>query len=186
MKRSNLSYQEWKCILQKKMYGKQVNESWFRGYIGLIDIGRVTEPQVWNCNGKDITVCKRGRRWLTLLPWEGNYCITAMMNRWGKVLLWYIDMIAAQGVGEDGIPWFDDLYLDLVVFPDGHIHVDDRDELEAALAEGDITQEQFDLALRTAEELQTGLLSDMAAFQTFTRKAFRYICKEKSRVPEGF
>jgi len=96
--------------------------------------------------------------------------------------LWYIDMIAAQGVGEDGIPWFDDLYLDLVVFPDGRIHVDDMDELEAALAEGDITKEQFELALRTAEELKTGLLSDMAAFQTYTRKAFRYIRQEKSRV----
>lgn len=43
----------------------------------------------------------------------------------------------------DGAPYFDDLYLDLVVYPDGTVIVDDMDELEEALLEKGITQEQF-------------------------------------------
>ena len=39
-----------------------------------------------------------------------------------------------QGIDADGIPYFDDLYLDLVVYPGGTIIVDDMDELEEALA----------------------------------------------------
>ena len=44
-----------------------------------------------------------------------------MMNEEEEILLWYIDMIAAQGIDADGIPYFDDLYLDLVVYPDGTV-----------------------------------------------------------------
>ena len=70
-----------------------------------------------------------------------------MMDENGKVLLWYIDMTAKQGIDVDGVPYFDDLYLDLVVYPDGTIIVDDMDELEEALSKKDITQEQFFLPL---------------------------------------
>lgn len=57
-----------------------------------------------------------------------------MMDEEEKILLWYIDMIAGQGIDADGVPFFDDLYLNLVVYPDGTIVVDDMDELEDALS----------------------------------------------------
>ena len=38
-------------------------------------------------------------------------------------------MIAEQGSDADGVPYFLDLYLDLVVYPNGEIKVDDMDEL---------------------------------------------------------
>ena len=58
---------------------------------------------------------------------EGDdfYCITAMMNSDNDIVVWYIDMIASQGLDTDGILYFDDLYLDLVVYPNGEIMVDD-------------------------------------------------------------
>jgi hypothetical protein len=92
-----------------------------------------------------------------------------MMDEKGQILVWYIDMIARQGEDADGMPWFDDLYLDLVVYPDGEIFVDDRDELDEALRQKDITQEQYELALRTADELREGLLKDVDAFRKYTR-----------------
>ena len=91
-----------------------------------------------------------------------------MLNANDDILLWYIDMIAAQGIDEDGVPYFDDLYLDLVVYPDGAIIVDDMDELEDALTKKDITQEQFELAINTAEKLKTSLLSNIQEFIAYT------------------
>ena len=92
------------------------------------------------------------------------------MNEKNDILVWYIDMIAKQGTDADGIPYFDDLYLDLVVYPNGEIKTDDMDELEEALRQKDITQEQFDLALHTAAALRDGLLSDIQAFVRYTEK----------------
>lgn len=172
MKRCRLSYDEWKCIISKDMFGKIVNSELLNGYIGLIDIKEVNKAQIWRFNGEDIVVCDKGIKWLSILPRNDWYCITAMMDENGEILLWYIDMIAKQGIDEDGVPYFDDLYLDLVVYPDGTIIVDDMDELEEALSKKDITQEQFDLAIATSHRLQQGVLSNISSFAEYTRKCY--------------
>ena len=173
MKRSRLSYDEWKCIKAKNLKGKQVNTDFFNGYIGILEIKEVTEKQIWRFNDEDIIVCDNGLKWLSILPQDDFYCITAMMNSNNDILLWYIDMIAGQGIDTDGVPYFDDLYLDLVVYPDGTIKVDDMDELEEALSQGDITEDQFNLAISTSNKLKSGLLSDIDTFVDYTLK-----CKE--------
>ena len=173
MKRSKLSYDEWKCIETKKLKGKRVNTDFFKGYIGILEIEKVTEKQIWRFNDEDIIVCDNGLKWLSILPQNDFYCITAMMNENDDILLWYIDMIAEQGIDIDSIPYFDDLYLDLVVYPTGMIKVDDMDELEEALARKEITEEQFNLAINTSNKLKNGLLSDIDSFIDFILK-----CKE--------
>lgn len=175
MKRSRLSYDEWTCIISKEVSGKRVHTDFFEGYIGLIDIKEVSEVQKWKFNGEEIVVCDSGLKWLSILPQNDFYCITAMMNEKNDILVWYIDMIAKQGTDADGIPYFDDLYLDLVVYPNGEIKTDDMDELEEALRQKDITQEQFDLALRTADKLKGGLLSDIQSFIRYTEKCHKIL-----------
>lgn len=172
MKRSRLSYDEWKYIISKDMHGKQIDSELLEGYIGLIDIKEVSKAQIWKFNGEDIVVCDKGRKWLSILPRNDWYCITAMMDEEEKILLWYIDMIAGQGVDIDGVPYFDDLYLDLVIYPDGTIIVDDMDELEEALSKKDITQDQFNLAIETSQRLQQGILRDISSFIEYTRKCY--------------
>lgn len=167
MKRSRLSYDEWKCILEKKQQIRKFENDTLVGHAALLEIQEVSVPQVWKFNGEDIVVCQKGYRWLSILPENDFYCITAMMDENEKILLWYIDMIASQGIDEDGVPYFDDLYLDLVVYPDGTILEDDRDELEEALAQGDITEEQFTLADTTCRMLKEKL-ADMEAFKKYT------------------
>lgn len=175
MKRSRLSYDEWKCIISKDIFGKRVNSELLNGYIGLIDIKEVSEAQIWKFNGEDIVVCDKGRKWLSILPQDDWYCITAMMDEEGNILLWYIDMIANQGIDADGMPYFDDLYLDLVVYPDGTIVVDDMDELEDALSKRDITQEQYNLAIETSNRLRRGMLSNISSFMEYTRKCYEIV-----------
>lgn len=105
----------------------------------------------------------------------------AIMDENGDIILWYIDMIASQGIDVDGVPYFDDLYLDLVVYPDGTIIVDDMDELEEALSKKDITQEQFNLAIETSHRLQQGLLNDISSFTEYTEKCYEMIKKSLER-----
>ena len=175
MKRSRLSYDEWKCIISKKQYGKRVSTDFFEGYIGFIEIQEVSEVQKWNFRGEEIVVCDKGIKWLSILPQDAFYCITAMMNEKEEILLWYIDMIAEQGVDTDGIPYFYDLYLDLVVYPDGTVAVDDEDELEEALQEGDISEKQYRLAIETADSLQEWMLKSIEGFTEFTKKCLETV-----------
>lgn len=175
MKRSRLSYDEWKCILLKKQKIKFIDNETFKGYVSQIDILDVSVPQVWEFNNENIIVCQKGYKWVSILQSNEYYCITAMMNEESKILLWYIDMIAKQGVDDDDIPYFDDLYLDLVVYPDGSVLEDDRDELEEALRQGDITLEQFRLANDTCSKLKEEVLSNIKAFSEFTYKCRDWI-----------
>lgn len=172
VKRSRLSYDEWKCITAKKLSGRQIQSDFFTGYVGLMEIQQVSEAQKWKFNDNEFVVCDAGLKWLSILPKDDFYCITAMMNQDNDILVWYIDMIAAQGIDADGIPYFDDLYLDLVVYPNGEILVDDMDELEEALCQADITQAQFDLAVHTADTLKNGLLKDIRLFQNYTIQCY--------------
>ena len=172
MYRCRLTYDEWKCMLSKNRIGKRFETKELTGYLGLLEIGEVSEPQIWEYQGKPLTVCDNHYRWLTILPEDDFYCITVMMNEKEQIQVCYIDMFETQGYDEDGVPWINDLYLDLVVYPDGVVAEDDRDELEAALLGGDISKAQFALAVNTCEKLKKGLLKDKNEFQAYIRRMF--------------
>lgn len=175
MKRKNLSYNDWTCITSKELIIKNVVTDSFEGHISIIKIEEVTEPQIWRFNGEEIVTCDKGLKCLAILPKNDFYCITALMNAKEEILLWYIDMIANQGVDSDGVPYFDDLYLDLVVYPDGTIIEDDRNELEEALTVKDISEEQYKLAIDTSIRLREGLLKDIEAFKTYTYECLNIV-----------
>lgn len=98
-----------------------------------------------------------------------------MLNENDEILLWYIDMIANQGLDQEGVPYFDDLYLDLVVYPDGTIIEDDMDELEEALLVKDITEKQYNLAIHTSKKLKEGILSNIETFIAYTYECLKMV-----------
>ena len=51
------------------------------------------------------------------------------------------------------MPWFDDLYLDVVVAPHGPVELLDSEELESARRQGLVSHEDYDLAWREARRL---------------------------------
>lgn len=172
MYKCRLTYDEWKCIVSKIRIGKEIDTSEYSGYIGLLNIYEVTQPQIWKFNGKDIVVCDNNYKWLTIMPQNAYYCITVMMNEKNEIQVCYIDMLAEQGYDEDGVPYFYDLYLDLIVYPDGSIVEDDMDELQNALEKNDITQQQYDLAIQTSSELKNGFLSEHQTFIAYIQRLY--------------
>ena len=170
MYRCRITYDEWKCMKKKRRVGKVIRQADFTGYIGILDILEVSEPQIWKYNGKEVTVCNNNYQWLSIMPENEYYCMMVMMNEKQEIQVCYVDMIAEQGYDADVVPYFYDLYLDLFVYPDGTIIEDDMDELESALQSGDISQQQFDLAINTSNKLKTGLLNDPAALKEYIDK----------------
>ena len=165
MKRKRLDRDTWTCITEKRYVQKYVNSGFFRGIASVLYIDKVTNNSVWHYPEEDITVCESGMKWLQLMPEDENYVITAKIGPEGNIRIWYIDMIADKGVESDGIAFFDDLYLDLVVRPNGKIKIDDMQELKQAFKENSITEDQYLLALSVKDKLTEGLLKDIGLLE---------------------
>lgn len=129
----------WKRILQKEYKQTFVDERGYRGTVSMLSLQRVKEPLVVTYGERDLRIVDDGYVWLMFFPEEERYSVTAMIGRDGRVVQWYFDMIKSQGLTGEGIPYFEDLYLDVVLLPDGEMYVLDEDELDEALANGDIT-----------------------------------------------
>lgn len=170
MKRKSFKQDEWKVITAKRYKQITMDDECFKGIAALLYIDEVITPQIWQYKGEDIVVCANGMKWLQLLSIEGTYVITAMINSQNEIELWYIDMIGGYGFDSDNILYMDDLYLDLIVFPDGTIKVDDMDELLEAFENNIITNTLYQMALDTSEKLQLGLLSDISKLTKLCRQ----------------
>ncbi|ABX42212.1 DUF402 domain-containing protein [Lachnoclostridium phytofermentans] len=174
MKTRKLTFDEWTCIAEKRVMQKRMNETYFTGIVGLICIDEVTIPQRWNFLNKDVLVCDNGMKWLSMIPENEFYVITAMLDSKANIVLWYIDMIADSGIDEDGVAYYHDLYLDLVVYPDGSIFEDDMDELEEAFSAKEISRELFDLAIKTNIKLRNSLLLDCKKLREISFKCLNH------------
>lgn len=58
-----------------------------------------------------------------------------------------------HGINEEEIPWFVDLYLDIVILPDKELFLLDDNELMEAFKKGEINEKDMKLALETAQKI---------------------------------
>ena len=147
IKHTRMTFDEWnRSIVKKNVYLSEDEEKRY----GLIHIEKVKEKQVWGFLDGRPVVADDGFQWLVIVPKYKNYVITMYMDQNRKTILWYIDMIDGQGTDEDGVCFYNDLFLDLIILDSGEIVEDDRDELDMALAQGVISKEQYTRVNETA------------------------------------
>lgn len=131
----------------------RVDEDFFKGYACFLKLQNIEKPLIVN-NGKE-TVCIKDNdyEWIEVYPENGKYAITIMFDDNNNLIEWYFDISKNIGI-ENGIPYEDDLYLDMVITPNGEKLVIDEDELLEARDKGDITQADVDSAYQTLSELE--------------------------------
>ena len=127
MYKCRLVYDEWKSMIKKSRIGTHERSSDFCGYVGLLTIDEVSDPQVWENAGVRFTVLDSGYKWLSIMPENDYYCITVMMD--------------------------------------------------AEYEDGDISEEQYNRAIYTAETLKQGLLKDYGEYQSFVSDRLKLVEK---------
>ena len=154
MRRKIATWPAWPRLLRRRFALATPDAAIFDGHIALIEIDEFLRPPAWIAL-PDRSTHFVGKGWAILqhFPTDQRHVITTMFDADDSVKLWYIDIIRAQGLDDAGIPWFDDLYLDIVVLPDGSRHVLDADELDEALTAGAITRDDRALAWAETERL---------------------------------
>lgn len=124
-----------------------------------------------------VPVAGAGMQWLQLVPDDQHRLITAKYLPDGDISVWYVDVIDRLSFDPDGVAVFHDLYLDVYFTPQGDVIVDDRDELDAALAGGDITPQQHRCALAEGESILAQLCADLPATTVLCNSVLSYILR---------
>jgi len=173
VKHVRLTYDEWECIKEKEYTQTRIENDDFKGYVAAIRIKNVDVVQKWCICGSIVTVCDQGMRWIIIIPDNRGYAITMMLDKDNQPVVWYIDLIDKVGVDQDGVYYFDDLFLDLIVSQDGTIKEDDRDELVRAYNMKVISKVQYDKVNSQAMELIDQLRNHFLEFIDYCFKRMK-------------
>ncbi|RCX23504.1 hypothetical protein DFP94_1011103 [Fontibacillus phaseoli] len=153
MKRKFGDRANWRRVTQRQFKSKFVESELFKGYVTSYSIHALRDPLWKTYGGHTFRIADKGYTWLQYYPKGAHFVVTAMFDDQGDIVEWYIDVCKTQGVTDQGVPWFDDLYLDIVVLKNGEVFLLDEDELDDALSRGLITVRDYDMATETAREV---------------------------------
>ena len=88
-----------------------------------------------------------------IIPKDGNYVMRAYLDNNKEVQEYYFDIVSNKGVDElTRVPFYDDLYLDVVISKTG-LELYDKDELDDAHRNGIVDDELYHIAIDTAKNL---------------------------------
>ena len=128
---------------------KTINSKDFKGDVYLNNFINISEPLLLS-NG--LCIQDTNYKWLKFYDYNSKVQLTAIYNQKNEIIEWYFDI--ARSIGkENGIPYEDDLYLDVVLNPSGKIVLLDEDELKEAYERKEMTKEEYEEAYKAAENL---------------------------------
>lgn len=159
MKRKYGDRAGWSRLIRREFRQMKINDESFTGDVTLLIMHEVAEPVVFEYPNRKVCVVNNGYSWLQHFPENERFSLTTVFDEAGRTVQWYIDICLANG-NENGRPWMDDLFLDIILLPNGDIIQKDAEELEAALSEGLITEELYQFAWEEANRINQLLETD--------------------------
>lgn len=151
---------------------KRLKTDGFEGYIACVRIEKANKV-IFVGKDNDVCIINDGYCWIEMYPDNENYAITTIFEDKGNLVEWYVDAVINCN-NKKGIVCYDDLYLDIAVKPNGQWTMIDEDELMQARDEGEITQNEVDLAFDALKKFKEKYLDNFDRLKEFTIK----VCKE--------
>lgn len=161
-------------------FQERIDDDSFCGYVCYIKIKDVQRPLVVNNGISQICIKDENYEWFEVYPDNSQYTITIMFDDKNNLIEWYFDISKNVGI-ENGIPFEDDLYLDMIITPTGEMLVIDENELQDAFNNGEITQEDLESAYQTLKLLENKYVNNLDELVRLTN----YLCdrfKSKNRI----
>ncbi len=131
-------------------------------YITLKEIKEVERPYSIYINGELVKKLDKNFTIMEYTPLDKLYNVRVHINDKQEILEYYFDIINENKI-QDGIPFYNDLYLDVAYFQPAatkggtYIQLDDSKELEQALKDNIIDKEQYEMAYKVAADLMKEL-----------------------------
>lgn len=145
---------------------KAINNKDFVGDVYLNNFKQIKNPFVLD-NG--LCILDTNYKWLQFYNYSKKLCLTAIYNEKNEIVEWYFDI--ARKIGkENGMPYEDDLYLDVVLRPNGSTILLDEDEIKDAFDRKEMTKEEYDEAYKIANDLIEKINGKAEEMKVFTDK----------------
>ncbi len=143
-----------------------VKDNYFSGDIYFYNFIEVKD-KILIPNGK--CIMDNNYKWLEFYDYSSRVKLTAIYDENNEIIEWYFD-IAGEIGKENGIPYEDDLYLDVVVTPTGDVILLDEDELKEAFDRKEMTKDEFENAYKESYQLMNKLKNNKDNLKEYTDK----------------
>ncbi|WIV11553.1 DUF402 domain-containing protein [Proteiniborus sp. MB09-C3] len=153
MKRTYADRPNWTRVVEKRFMLAYIKDKDYTGYMAIIYLDKVCEPLFVGEGEKKLCLANDGFIWTQYFPKDRNYALTTQFDEKQEIIQLYFDICDGNKISSSGIPYYDDLYLDVVLLPSGEVLLLDEDELKQALEDKVISKEKYDLAYNEAKVL---------------------------------
>lgn len=160
------SVTKYENVLEVSQTIKSINNEDFVGDIFLNDFKKISQPFILDSG---LCIQDTNYKWLEFYDYISKIRLTAVYDEKSEIVEWYFDMARIIGK-EGGIPYEDDLYLDVVLKPDGKTLLLDEDELKEAFDCLEITKEEYQETYKIAYNLIEKLENNQEKVKAFTDK----------------
>ena len=131
-------------------------------YLTIKEVFELEKPHYVYINGELVKKLDKNYTIIEYTPLDEFYNVRIHLNDKLEILEYYFDITYGNEI-RDGIPFYNDLYLDVAFYQpaatksETYIHLDDRNDLKRALKEEVIDQEQYDFAYDITHKLMKEL-----------------------------
>jgi len=178
MKLRDMYRTDWTRIREREYLSRDCTLDGRPARESLIFIRAITSPLTVTSAGQPVKVVETGYSWIQLAQKDAFWWLTAMFDEQGTLLQMYFDITAGNLFDDPENPKFRDMYLDLVLRPDGVVVLLDEDELDEALEKQEITQAEYDQTLSVCQKLHQHLLAHPHEVMNYCRKTYRSLRAE--------
>lgn len=152
---------------------KSVKENYFDGDVCYYNF-KNANIKISTSKGK--VIIDNDYKLLEFYDYSSKIKLSAFYDKNNEIIECYFDI--AKKIGkENGVPYEDDLYLDIIVRPDGKIILLDEEELREALKRFEITKTEYEMAYEEANKLIMLLKSNVENLKRFTDTYLNYFEK---------
>jgi predicted RNA-binding protein associated with RNAse of E/G family len=160
----------------------------FEGYSAIIYFLAGSRELRVNDDGKELLLAGDGYKWLMYLPMNEPWCLTAFYDPDNELLEWYFDISKRNFLDENGTPCIDDIFLDLIIMPNGKAVTIDANELQDALDKSEISRKDFDHAYQVRDSILQSKWNNAAYLKEVSNALFaefdssiKYACTDETK-----
>lgn len=176
MKTKYLDKKKWRRLVRSKYDETIITCQGEKILAGIIHMHKVREPLSVRVVGEDTLVVANNFKWMQLLPEKRTYSITVMYDEKWQEIQYYFDINYSHTL-ELGKARRQDLYLDVLVLPDGRYELVDEEDIKRAFKKGVISTKERDFAYRTARELMAEIDRDFSQFKKLAASCLKELKK---------
>lgn len=169
---------DWRRILRREYVSRDCRMHGRRGKESLLVIREVTGPLFVHDAGEDVLIAEKDYAWVQIALEGLPFWLTAMYDNSGRLIQIYFDITGGNCFENPDNPWFEDMYLDIVVTSRGELCVMDQDELDEALAHGTITKEDYDKAEAACRQLYAYLEENRESVTELCGRVYRELWEQ--------